>query len=161
MALAMTGGPHKGYANDPAVWLSDRPVSLVVTGGSMEPFLKEGDRVEVVRTSPDELGRGQIIVMRRGTEVVVHRFLGGGTHRFLEKGDAQSRGNWWPWPEAIGVATAVIRDEDRLDLREVSWKAALRRAGSRHLMIHRFQVLSEMLPTATLRRFAARLLRLL
>ena len=62
----MTGGPHKGYANDPAVWLSDRPVSLVVTGGSMEPFLKEGDRVEVVRTSPDELGRGQIIVMRRG-----------------------------------------------------------------------------------------------
>ena len=33
---------------DPAVWLSDRAVTVPVRGTSMVPFLEEGDRVEVV-----------------------------------------------------------------------------------------------------------------
>jgi hypothetical protein len=157
----MAGSPPHGYAKDPAAWLSDRPVALPVTGRSMEPFLKTGDRVEAVRTSPAELRRGQIIVLRRGEEVVIHRFLAGESERLLEKGDAQARGNWWSWPDAIGVAVAVIRDGRRLDLREGPWPATLGREGARHLRIHRVQVLSEKLPTARLRRMVARLARLL
>ena len=155
----MTGIPSKGYAKDPDVWLSDRPITLLVTGSSMEPFLKEGDLVEAVRTRPMELRRGQILVIRRGEEVVIHRFLAGHASRFLEKGDAQARGTWWAWPEAIGVAIARVRDGHRQGLLEEPWLAKLRREGKRHLRIHRLQVLSEKLPTSPLRRMAARFVR--
>ena len=125
----------------------------------MVPFLEEGDRVEVVRAAPGDLIRGDLIVFLRAGEVVVHRFLAARGDLFLEKGDAQGRGNWAPWPEALGKVMALWKAEERHDLAEGSWPQRMAALGRTHLRAHRTAVIAEKLPGSLLRRVFLRLCR--
>lgn len=148
-----------GPASEPDLWLSDRPVSVAVSGRSMEPLLAEGDRVDVVRAEPGHLRPGQIVVFRRGGEVVIHRLLLAREDRFLEKGDAQERGNWWPWPEALGVAVTRRRGDLPHDLLGEGAALFTAREARRHLRIHRIHTALGRVPWRIARRALLGLLR--
>lgn len=147
---------------DPAFWLSSTPTSVAVKGSCMEPFLKDGDVIEVVRASKDGLFPGQILVFLRNKEVVTHRLLALRPDRFLEKGDAQSLGNWQPWPEALGIVVAVTREgeNERVQLDQPPWPKALRRAAARHVKVHRIQRWANLLPGSFPKRAFLKLARL-
>ena len=146
-------------AREPDLWLSDTPLTIAVAGTSMLPFLEDGDRIEVVRARPALLSPGQVVVFRRGEEIVIHRFLGARGGLFLEKGDAQAMGNWWPWPEAIGVAVAVVHQGLKKALDTPDALGAAARAARRHRRIHRFGAFEHRLPGDLPRRVLRRLLR--
>ena len=147
---------------DPAFWLSSTPTSAAVKGSSMEPFLKDCDVIEVVRASKGDLFPGQLLVFLREREIVTHRLLESRPDRFLEKGDAQSLGNWQPWPEALGVVVAVTREgeSERVQLDQSPWPEALRRAAARHLKIHRIQRCASLLPGSLPKKAFLKLARL-
>lgn len=145
--------PHR----DPALWLSDQPVTITVTGLSMTPFLQEGDRVEAVRASSGDLKVGDLMVFLRGDEVVVHRFLTARGDLFLEKGDGQSRGNWAPWPAVLGRVTAHWRAEERVEFSQGPWPLRMTELGRANLRTHRVSTFAEKLPGTFLRRVFLRL----
>ena len=141
-----------------ALWLADEPVRVTVTGSSMEPTLRDGDGVAVVRAAREELRRGDLMVFERAGEVTVHRFLGGKGDRFLEKGDAHALGAWRPWPEALGKVVAVWPAGASSSPRPLP--ASTRRSlGRRHLLRHLLTEWAGALPGALLRRAALGLLR--
>lgn len=144
---------------DPALWLSDQPVTITVRGVSMVPFLEEGDRVEVVRSASGDLRAGDLIVFLRGGEVVVHRFLAAQGGLFLEKGDAQCRGNWAPWPVALGRVVVLRKEEGRLDFAADPWPRRMAALGREHRRSHRAYAFAEKLPGTLLRRVFLRLCR--
>lgn len=125
----------------------------------MIPFLEEGDRVEVVRVAPEDLAPGDLIVFLRAEEIVVHRFLAARDGLFLEKGDAQGRGNWAPWPTALGRVVALWKRDDRCDLAEGPWPRRMGALGHTHLRAHRVSTFSDKLPGSLLRRIFLRLCR--
>ena len=125
----------------------------------MAPFLEEGDRVEVVRAAFGDLNAGDLIVFPRGGEVVIHRFLAARNGLFLEKGDGQSRGNWAPWPAALGLVRALWKLEERFDLAGGSWPRRMAALGHEHLRAHRASAFAEKLPGTLLRRVFLRLCR--
>ncbi len=64
----------------------------VVEGKSMEPLLQTGDLVLVVKTSPNDIHVGDIVVYKRpGGELVIHRVLkidkAGNEYLYFIKGD--------------------------------------------------------------------------
>jgi hypothetical protein len=131
---------------DPAVWLGSSPVVVPVSGASMAPFLKDGDRVEVTLGERSSFGRGDLILFQRGREVVVHRFLATEGGRFLEKGDAQERGNWSEWPPCPGLVVALWREGQRLDLARSPWPEQMADLGRKHLRAHRIALFAGRLP---------------
>lgn len=137
---------------DPALWLSEQPITITVRGISMAPFLREGDRVEVARVEPASLKRGDLVVFLRGREVVVHRFLLVRGDRFLEKGDSQPLGNWSEWPVAVGRVLALRRDNERTDLSAPPWPRRMASLGGKQLRGHRIGLLAQRLPGAFARR---------
>jgi hypothetical protein len=142
---------------DPALWLSDQPVTITVRGISMVPFLEEGDRVEVILARSDDFSRGDLVVFLRGAEVVVHRFLAFRDGLFLEKGDGQGRGNWAPWPAAPGRVVAFWKQQERCDLAEGSWPQHMAALGRTQLRAHRASAFAEKLPGTLLPRVFLRL----
>jgi hypothetical protein len=155
--------PHPGAApslRNPALWLSDRPVTLPVGGISMAPFLEEGDRVEVILAGRSVLDPGDLIVFLRGEEVVIHRLLAARGGRFLEKGDAQARGNWASWPQASGKAVAIWKGGERMDLSASPWPGRMRALARIHLRAHRVWSFAEKLPGPFFRGAFLRLCRL-
>ena len=105
----MTSSPCGRADHDPA-WLR-----MPVLGRSMWPTLRPGDML-LVRLAPRTLQSGDIVVLRAGGTLFVHRFLGYrrcGTGRcLLAKGD----GRWafdplWPENALLGVVVAVEREE--------------------------------------------------
>lgn len=125
----------------------------------MVPFLEDGDRVEVVRAASGDLRAGDLMVFSRGGEVVVHRFLAARGGLFLEKGDGQWRGNWAPWPTAIGRVVALWKVEERCDLAEEEWSRGMAALGRTQLRTHRASAFAEKLPGTLLRRVFLRLCR--
>jgi len=123
----------------------------------MMPFLKDGDEVEVVSASRNELRQGDLILFVREGELTVHRFLSGGDERFLEKGDAQARGNWHPWPEKLGRVIAIRRPEGREDISTDEARMESRRLGRANLLRHRFETVVERLPFSLVRRIVFRI----
>ncbi len=134
------------------LWLSNKPVLVTVRGASMVPFLHDGDEVKVVETSPDRLGKGDLVVFVRSGELTVHRFLESSSGRFLEKGDAQAMGNWHPWPDTIGVVVCLRKGKTWEDLTGTGWAARLQSEGRRHLRRHLAERAVTALPWSLLRR---------
>ena len=90
-----------------------------VTGRSMVPFLREGDRVGV------EVGRmpdiGDILYFHRSGGEYIHRCLEirlteEATREYFEKGDGYYGGNWIPEAAVVGTVRYVERG---LEIREL------------------------------------------
>lgn len=148
-------------AAEPSLWLTDQPLTLTVVGDSMLPFLREGDRLTVVRARRQDLVPGQVVIFRRGAEVVAHRLLAVRPERFLEKGDAQGRGNWWPWPGDLGVAVALHRGDERVDLSTAQALESMAASARAHLRTHRVAALADGIPWGFPRRALLKAARLL
>lgn len=147
------------FPSGPDLWLGNRPVSVLVRGRSMEPFLREGDRVEAVAATPEEVRPGDLLVFEKGGEVTVHRLLALRRDRFLEKGDGQGMGTWLSWPGKVGRVVALCRSERRVDLRLAPWPRRMAFLGRIHRLRHTAGVLSASLPGSLLRRLLPALLR--
>lgn len=154
MAQLLADGRPPGLA----LWLADQPVRVAVSGSSMEPALRNGDTVEVVRTTRHELRRGDLVVFERAGEVTVHRFLARKGDRFLEKGDAHALGAWHPWPEVLGRVIARW-SEGACPAGGPFPESLLRSLGRRHLLRHIMTEWAGSLPGAPLRRAVLGLLR--
>lgn len=147
--------------SDPAVWLSPHPIVVPVRGSSMVPFLGDGDRVEATVGERTSFGCGDLILFQRGNEVVVHRFLATEGERFLEKGDAQARGNWAEWPPTPGLVVALWKEGRRVDLARSPWPEQMAALGRAHLRAHRIALLAGRLPGSLPGRILTRLCRML
>lgn len=155
----MDGTMGSEIASHPSVWLSEEAVTVRVSGCSMEPLLEEGDRVDVVRASPDRVKPGDLLVFAREGELVVHRFLLRGRARFLEKGDAQSMGNWHRWPDDFGVVVSILKGEERMELLRSPWPKVMRASARKHLRVHRIYSAALRIPGGFTRRAFLRMTR--
>lgn len=98
--------PHLGApAEKPSKHGTER--TLIVTGGSMRPLLKEGDRVLLRPCDPAEVRMGDIICF--GKPITCHRAIRIYRRRrcVLEKGDAQLSGSVIPMEAILGKVIQV------------------------------------------------------
>jgi len=91
-------------------------------GGSMHPFIKNGEVIEVKPASSLEIKVGDIVFYRanRGG-MVAHRAIRKKIEKnkvILEtKGDSVPRSDWWVYPEQIlGKVVAIERNGKRVEL---------------------------------------------
>ena len=115
---------------------ADGGVEITVKGRSMEPRLRAGDRVRVRRAR--FLLPGDVVVLRHGENLVIHRLLGGGPRsagwRLLTQGDARALPDGWIDPErVIGVTDAPCPFPGRLRSLARFARAVARGVGRRLL----------------------------
>jgi signal peptidase I len=107
------------------------PVAFQAHGPSMNPTIRDGDRIRVLPLSVATLKTGCIVLYRIHGRITVHRLLINKkrTNRIFTAADAALRsGDWIPIADILGVAQAVIHDgrEVRLDTRRARWTGLLR-----------------------------------
>lgn len=100
---------------------------LRVARESMRPFLRPGDWVVAEKVGEDSLRMGDIVLFVRGSDLVVHRYLGTvrreGRVLLLTKGD----GRFFfdpPWPASrlVGRVLEVHKGRRVLRLRGLPWR---------------------------------------
>jgi hypothetical protein len=110
-----------------------------VKGGSMEPFLREGDEVTWYLAMPQEIRVGDLVTLLRGGGLIVHRALRvrrrQGRLEVLEKGDAQRIGRWVDGKEVIGRVHAIKRRGRSYDLGGFLGRCTSRLLGFAHLVL--------------------------
>jgi len=94
---------------NPLKFLSGPSTRVPVSGISMFPFLEEGDQVEVVSAGKGDFSPGDLVVFRRGGDLIVHRLLKMRRGYFLEMGDNQAIGSWEPWQEHTGKVVRILK----------------------------------------------------
>ena len=96
-------------------------------GGSMRPFLRDGDIVEIVPIPAARLRIGDIVAIHRsGQTVLVHRVVhtgDGARHHCIEtQGDANgSSDGWVESVQVIGKVITIVRDGKRINLSQ-GWR---------------------------------------
>ncbi len=99
-------------------------------GGSMVPFIKHGDVVEVQPVEAAAIRRGDVVLCRNGGgRVVVHRVVRVGRENgqivLVVKGDALARPDGRiPPGDVLGQVVAVERGGKRFELNEGRWRMA-------------------------------------
>lgn len=88
--------------------LSGELMLAVVRGRSMIPLLRQGDIVFIVRTKPEEIKNGEIIVFRgRGGELIIHRVVDivfiNNTYYYVTKGDNNPGPDVWHFGNMPGI----------------------------------------------------------
>lgn len=76
---------------------------LQVHGLSMLPSLWPGDEVEIVRCSPSDMKRGDVVLGIRDGNFLLHRLLS-----FSRNGEVVTRGDAMPRPDAAVPADAIL-----------------------------------------------------
>ena len=120
--------------NELESWIgsSRRWACLKVSGTSMLPFLRSGDRVAIGPLEPGRvLKLGDLVVFRFGNQVLLHRFLVQRGGRLLMKGDNCLACDPPVEPGAIlGVAVALELDGKWEPLSHPHWVFFNRLAGA-------------------------------
>lgn len=103
--------------------MEGRQLSLRVSGESMMPLLRDGDRVWVERQQAELLYPGDLVVIKVDHELITHRLVASRRGYWITKGDhavhmdpMQEPGN------ILGCVLAVDMPGKRLDLNRKSWK---------------------------------------
>jgi signal peptidase I len=100
---------------------------LRVKSRSMSPVLKEGDQIEVVYSSPDEILTGDIVVFRSlSQELICHRVVArlqvGGEISFFQAGETSNMGILLPQSRVVGKVIGIrpcgCGEMQRIDDRE-------------------------------------------
>lgn len=99
-----------------------RAVRLTITTGSMMPMLRPGDQVIVCVARPEELRRGDIVLMQLGDSRVVHRLIGwrsvDGVQHLITKGDDARVADAICAPGNLcGIIMVIERNSHRMNLR--------------------------------------------
>jgi hypothetical protein len=108
----------------------DGLVRLHVTGLSMSPLLRPGDVVIVQPVEANTLRTGDVIVLRRASDVVTHRLIAVDARGWQAKGDSTSLADAPVAAQAIvGRVAAFERGGARVDLQSRRHVAAGRWLG--------------------------------
>jgi predicted nucleotidyltransferase len=102
--------------------VAGRTLRLTADGSSMQPMIRPGDILEIQGAASESIRRGDIIALRRGMAVQVHRVLRtehcGEIFRFLTRGDfSPTVDGWFDSSLLIGRVSVVRRGERRMELR--------------------------------------------
>lgn len=87
-----------------------RTIPVRYTGTSMNPFLREGDWMEVRRATPESVAVGKLVLFENGGELTVHRVC----HRSKRNGAVwvSTRGDasiWIDPPRPVGALLGVVQ----------------------------------------------------
>ena len=103
---------------------------LHVTSDSMWPLLRAGDAVIVQPIGPDAGRVGDVLVARRGAELITHRLIAIEGERWVMRGD---NAIWVDAPvgraECVGRVEAIERGAYQIDLAQPQWAQLNRRLG--------------------------------
>ena len=119
-----------------------KEVRLRVDGTSMLPSLKPGDVVVLKPVEPEQLQKGDLVVVRREHDLVTHRLIGQQAGQWLIKGDNCR----YPDPPAaemmiLGKVIAIERSAEKFNLQEPYWQTVnrwLARLGWLEALVFRF-----------------------
>ncbi len=100
-----------------------KEVRLRVDGTSMSPLLKPGDQVVLQRATPQQLQKGDLVVVRRQHDMVTHRLVHQNAGQWLTKGD-NSRYPDLPALEnqVLGKVIAIAKTNQTIDLQTTRWQ---------------------------------------
>lgn len=100
-----------------------KEVRLRVDGTSMSPLLKPGDQVVLQRATPQQLQKGDLVVVRRQHDMVTHRLVHQNAGQWLTKGD-NSRYPDLPALEnqVLGKVIAIEKNKKTIDLQSTRWQ---------------------------------------
>jgi len=102
--------------------LDGQRFKLRVTGPSMAPLLRPGDRVIAESVRPAELVRGDLVVVRRSEDLVTHRLIFIDARGWHTKGDNSLILDPPIISDAImGRVVAIERGNQSIDLRTGYW----------------------------------------
>lgn len=103
-----------------------REMSFTISGSSMEPLLKSGDRVAVRSVHPEQMKMGDIIAFRSEGRVVIHRLVGrrktGRGLVYCQKGDNLIGWTWILEEAIIGKVVSVRGPERIADMGDTLWR---------------------------------------
>lgn len=103
-----------------------RDISFTISGISMEPFLKSGDRVVVRTVYSEQLKRGDIIAFRSEGRVIIHRLMGGRkTDKglvYCQKGDNLGGWTWISGEAIIGKVVSIRGLKHIADMGDTMWR---------------------------------------
>jgi hypothetical protein len=102
-----------------------REMSMTVSGGSMQPLIRAGDRVLIRPLDHDKIRIGDVFAFFSGSRITVHRLLmkrqAGGSRWFCEKGDSLLHWAWIPDGRVIGRVETVHKQKSDLRLTKWPW----------------------------------------
>jgi hypothetical protein len=103
---------------------------LRVSGASMAPLLRPGETVVAAACQPEEFQVGDLVLIRRGADLVTHRLIGREVQGWITKGD----GSPWADPPAaadclLGRAVALESADRRIPFDTRAWMDRSRLAG--------------------------------
>jgi signal peptidase I len=101
----------------------DHKLKLEVTSQSMTPMLRKGDHIIVEQVLPDQLRRGNLVVIRRPSDLVTHRVIDIDPAGWIfTKGDNHPyRDPPVPLVDILGRVTAIEQDQHIFDLSTPAW----------------------------------------
>lgn len=98
---------------------------LRVSGASMLPLLRDGDRVEIRPAAPQDLRRGDLLVFQQGEHLVVHRLVARRGEEWIARGDnLPDRDPPIPRQAVLGRVRRVDGAAGRIDLSRGPWPRA-------------------------------------
>jgi len=104
---------------------SGGPLWIKTRGGSMFPFLRDGDVALVVPAAGTEIGVGDVICYETPPgRLFVHRVVDSKRDRLVAKGDALASATVIDLPQLLGKVVAIERrgSVKRLDTRIARWR---------------------------------------
>lgn len=96
---------------------SQKKVAIYVRGGSMRPFLRDGDKVVLMPANRQNMKKGMIVLAQTSQGIVLHRVVSIDSEKVLLRGDANvcqleqtNIENIW------GIVSDAYRKENELNL---------------------------------------------
>jgi Peptidase S24-like len=110
------------------------PVRLSAFGGSMHPAIRSGELLVVEPVGQKQLGRGQVVLIRHGSQLVAHRIVRKAPGpRFLVAGDRSGDNGWLSREAVLGCVVGVMRGREFLPVPAASTMLGLRQLLGRFL----------------------------
>ena len=103
---------------------SGKTIRIHVDGHSMRPYLKKNDQVELHLSQPNvfQFKIGDVIAFLQDDIIVIHRYLKkkkiNNKWMVCQRGDNLRGFRWIDSNQIIGTATAIYRDNKKIDLQD-------------------------------------------
>lgn len=106
------------------------PLRLTVISNSMWPLLRTGDKIRVQPTEPSAIRVDEVVVVRRGTDLITHRLIAVDGEQWLTCGDNAVLIDAAVSPAAcLGRVIAIEGGDQPIDLTQTRWAQLNHRLG--------------------------------
>lgn len=126
------------------------PLRLTVISDSMWPLLRAGDAIRVQPIEPAAMRVGDVVVVRRGADLITHRLIDIDGDQWVTRGDNAVFADA-PAPRAacLGRVSAIEQDVNSIDLAQPQWSRLNRRLGQIGRVQWRISRWLRLTPTST------------